>query len=333
LPEDKASGNNEKKSEVRRDFIKALIALGLVTVVSPQVIAEIEKKPEGLTGDDWYEPFDISDDPKRQEQYEESAKLQLGYSLVIEKDGKKLVANPLLPEKPITYMVKYEKDKFRLPPPGAKDLFARCIRCGLCASACASMGYHAIRLGDFKDGYVMLGVPIVDNQIEYPCTLCMECTKVCPTGALEEIPQREVKMGIALIDPDLCWAWNTGECYSCAKACPFGTEVFAFRFNEWGAHTRVLPDKCNGCGMCVQACPVVGSAIHVLPPEEYERRTKNFKNTGMSYEEYIKFIWETEDSLYTDPMAALKLTWRVNVNVDYIVNERGLIESKVKKSM
>ncbi len=320
-------------SSPRREFIKALIAAGLITAASPIVISEKEKKPEGLTDDDWYEPFDITGDEERIRYYEEEAKLQLGKPLVIKKNGHYYVENPLLPGKPMTYMVKYEKDRFRLPPPGAKDLFARCIRCGLCASACHSMGYHAIRLGDFRDGYAMLGVPIVDNQIEYPCTLCMECAKVCPTGALEEIPPASAKMGIALIDPDLCWAWNTGECYSCAKACPRGSEVFAFRFNEWGAHTRVIPEQCNGCGLCVQACPVVGSAIHVLPPDEYERRIKNFKNTGMSYEEYIKLIWKTEDSIYTDPMASIKLTWKVSINTDYIFKKRGLIESKVKTNL
>lgn len=324
---------SERPTSRRRDLIKALIALGLVGVASPPVVAELSKKPEGVRDDKWYEPFDITNDPERIRSYEEDPKLQLGYPLIVEKDGKKYVANPLLPDKPMTYTVKYEKDRFRLPPPGAKDLFARCIRCGLCASACHSVGYHAIRLGDFKDGFVMLGAPIVDNQIEYPCTLCMECTKVCPTGALEEIPPEKARMGIALIDPDLCWAWNTGECYSCAKACPRGSEVFKFRFNEWGAHTLVKPEECNGCGLCVKACPVVGAAIHILPPDEYKRRTKNYKNTGMSYEDYIKLIWKTEDNIYTDPMASLKLTWRVNVNVDYVVNKRGLIKSKIEKSM
>jgi hypothetical protein len=71
----------------------------------------------------------------------------------------------------------------------------------------------------------------------------------------------------------------------------------------------------------------------VLPPDEYERRIKNFKNTGMSYEEYIKLIWKTEDSIYTDPMASIKLTWKVNINTDYIFKKRGLIESKVKTNL
>ncbi|HIQ24272.1 MAG TPA: hypothetical protein EYH50_04405, partial [Pyrodictium delaneyi] len=82
-------------------------------------------------------------------------------------------------------------------------------------------------------------------------------------------------------------------------------------------------DKCKGCGLCVPACPIGGSAIHVLPREEYERRTKNYKNTGMSYDEYLKLILETEHS---DPF---KATWRTAINTDYIQNIRGIEEEKI----
>ncbi len=298
----------------RREFLKGLAALGIATALSPPVVTSLTKEEKRKSI--WYEPFII--------EKEERVEMYKAYGLLIEKDGKKMVANPLLPDKPITYMKKYEEDKFPLSPPGATDLFERCIRCGLCYFACANMNYHAIRLGGPKDGWYKLGVPIIDNLIEHPCTLCMECTKVCPTGALMEILPKQAKMGVAMIDPDLCWAWNSGDCYSCAKACPRGSEVFKFEFNEWGVHTEVIPENCNGCGLCVPACPVVGAAIHVVPKEVYEERARNFKNTGMSYEEYKKLIKKTE---YEDPA---KATLRYNVNVDYILNKRGLIQEKVK---
>ncbi len=308
----------------RREFLKAAATVAVAAAAAPVLRLAVEANArvegEGEEGG-YYEFFDITGDKERLEYYD-------AFGLVVEVNGRKCVANPLLPDRCMAYTKPAWDDRFKLRPPGATDDFeARCIRCGLCYFACNLMGYNAIRLGDSRDGPRLLGTPIIDRQWLNPCTLCMECTKYCPTGALAEIPKEETRMGIALIDPDLCWAWNSGDCKSCAKACPFGAEVFEFTFNEWGVHTRVRPDKCKGCGLCVPACPITGAAIHVLPPDEYERRTRNFKNTGMSYEEYLKLILETE---WKDPA---KATIRANINTDYIQNIRGLEESKIVTSL
>jgi len=309
------SRRTERCGLTRREFLQAGILI-TAAAASSRLIVGVEAAP-GSTSTPYYEPFLLEDDEDRMVFYD-----ALGF--VVEENGKKCVANPLLPSKCMVYTKPYRDDRFPLLPPGAtEDFYGRCIRCGLCYFACNYMGYNAIRLAGLREGLSRLGSPVVDELITHPCTLCMECTKICPTGALKEIPKEEVKMGIALIDPDLCWAWNSGDCKSCAKACPFGSEVFEFTFNEWGVHTRVIADKCKGCGLCVPACPIGGSAIHVLPREEYERRTKNYKNTGMSYDEYLKLILETEHS---DPF---KATWRTAINTDYIQNIRGIEEEKI----
>jgi ferredoxin-type protein NapG len=307
----------------RREFLKAAAAAVAGAALAPA--AKLAVGAEAGAGErlkmGYLEFFDITGDKERLEYYG-------ALGLVIEVNGRKCVANPLLPDKCMAYTRPVQEEGFKLRPPGAtEDFYSRCIRCGLCYFACNLMGYNAIRLGDANDGPRLLGTPIVDRQWKYPCTLCMECTKVCPTGALAEIPKEQVQMGIALIDPDLCWAWNSGDCKSCAKACPFGAEVFEFTFNEWGVHTRVRPDRCKGCGLCISACPVGGAAIHVLPRDEYERRTRNFKNTGMSYEEYLKLILETE---IKDPV---KATIRSNINTDYIQNVRGIERKKIVTSL
>ena len=315
-------GGGRRGGVSRREFLAAGLAVGAAAAAAPLLRLAVPAFSAGGGGEGgpvYYEFFDVTNDPDRLQYYE-------ALGLVVEADGRKLVANPLLPDRPIAYTVPAKRDSFQLLPPGAtSDFYARCIRCGLCYSACSMMGYNAIRLlGLSEGGFSRVGTPVVDRQWLYPCTLCMECTRVCPTGALAEVPKSEVEMGVALIDPDLCWAWNSGDCKSCAKACPFGSEVFEFYFNEWGVHTRVKPDKCKGCGLCVVACPIGGAAIHVLPREEYERRTRSYKNTGMSYEEYLRLIIETERK---DPA---KATIRSQINTDYIQNIRGYVKEKIK---
>ncbi|AEM39188.1 putative nitrate reductase, subunit G [Pyrolobus fumarii 1A] len=314
----------------RREFLKAVgagvVAASIGSVASSFAAGEgtrgagNERSGENV----YYVEFEI-DAERDRERYEYYKSL----GLLIERDGKICVANPLLPDRCMTYVKPYEEDRFELLPPGAdEDFYAKCVRCGLCYYACLYEGYYAIRLVGVEGGLERVGTPIVPDVMHYPCTLCMKCTIVCPTGALREVKPKEVRMGVAMIDPDLCWAWNSGECYSCAKACPFGTEVFEFTFNEWGVHTRVRPEKCTGCGQCVSACPVNGSAIHVLPREEYERRAKNFKNTGMSYEEYLELILRTERE---NPE---KATFRAMiVNSDYIINIRGIVSEKVVETL
>lgn len=313
---------SSRRGVTRREFLQAGIAVAAASSI-PGLLVGVEAAlgRRSREGEIYYEYFVIDNDPQRLQYYS-----LLG--LIAVENGRKCVANPLLPDRCIAYTKPYQEDRFPLHPPGAsKDFYQRCIRCGLCYFACSYMGYHAIRLAGLGEGLGKLGTPVVDNQIKYPCTLCMECAKVCPTGALMEIPKEEVRMGVALIDPDLCWAWNGGDCKSCAKACPYGSEVFEFTFNEWGVHTRVRPDRCKGCGLCVQACPIDGAAIHVLPLEEYRKRTSNYKNTGMSYDEYLKLILETEAK---DPV---KATQRSAINTDYIQNMRGLEEKKIAREL
>jgi len=340
-----------------------------------RVAASAAPEPADSSGD-YYTYFYVDNDKEKEEYYR-----SLG--LLLEVNGRKCVANPLRPDRCISYFKPYEQDRFKLTPPAAtRDFYSRCIRCGLCYYQCHIMGYDAIRLASMSDGAHRFGTPIVDNQRAAPCTLCMECTKVCPTGALAETLEEarsryrnellkecrekklagekcreyvekklkssgrtllarypdlvdETRMGIAMIDPDLCWAWNSGDCKSCAKACPFGAEVFDFVFTPWGVHTHVkvkvredgtIETKCVGCGLCVAACPVTGAAIHVLPEDEFMKRFMNFKNTGMRYDEYLKKILEVEDN---DPNTAVARAMEVN-NV-YILDVRGIAKEKIQQ--
>ena len=374
------SERRERRGITRREFLRTSIALAAAATAAPLLrsVAGVSAESGPETSRVYYEYFIVDNDKERLEYYS-------AMGLVREINGRKCVANPLLPDRCVSYFKPYEEDRFPIKPPGAtKDFFSRCIRCGLCYYQCHYVNYNAIKLAGIGDGDLkMLGTPVIVNQRENPCTLCMECTIVCPTGALSEtleeakrryrreleeeckkkgpkelgvetceeyVKQKlgtvdrtllarypdlldKTRMGVAMIDPDLCWAWNSGDCKSCAKACPFGMEVFDFIFTEWGVHTRVkakvredgtIETKCVGCGLCVAACPVVGSAIHVLPEDEYVRRYRNFKNTGMSYEEYLQKILEVEN---TDPATAVIRS--MEINNAYILDVRGFHREKV----
>ncbi len=153
----------------------------------------------------------------------------------------------------------------RLRPPGAvreEDFAGHCIRCGRCVEVCP---YHCVVPLDVRDG-VNAGTPVV-NVREVPCYLCMKCTDVCPTGALKPLPLEDTRMGLAIIDKDACAAWNgTALCRTCYSVCPLRDKAIVF--DEM--LPRVVDDVCTGCGVCVNACPVVQNdqgqkAIRVEP--------------------------------------------------------------------
>lgn len=155
-------------------------------------------------------------------------------------------------------------------PPGAlteQRFRAKCIGCGVCINVCRVMGYDALAaagLGDIRN----FGTPYVKDMRDFPCGLCMECPKHCPTGALAPVEKEKVAMGMALIDFSLCFGWNGDVCLSCSKACPLGGKVFDFYNGEWG-NQPYINERCVGCGLCVKYCPMGGSAIKVVSRRRY----------------------------------------------------------------
>jgi ferredoxin-type protein NapG len=155
-------------------------------------------------------------------------------------------------------------------PPGAlpeREFRAKCISCGVCVNVCHVMKYDAIQVmgtGDIKS----FGTPYIKDMRDFPCGLCMECPRHCPTGALRKIEKEKVAMGQALIDFGLCFGWNGDVCLSCSKACPLGAKVFDFYNSEWGNQPFINED-CVGCGLCVKYCPLGGSAVKVVTKNKY----------------------------------------------------------------
>lgn len=182
-------------------------------------------------------------------------------------------------------------------PPGAlheKKFRSKCISCGVCVNVCGVMKYDAIAIAGIMD-LRNFGTPYIKDMRDFPCALCMECPKHCPTEALQKIEKEKVTMGMALIDFGLCFGWNGDVCLSCSKACPLGGLVFDFYHGVWG-NQPYINERCVGCGLCVKYCPLGGSAVKVVTRDKYARVKDDyimeFKGLlAMSHEERYNIIY------------------------------------------
>ena len=145
-----------------------------------------------------------------------------------------------------------------LRPPGArgeKEFLSRCLQCGQCAQVCI---FDCISMGT---GFNLFqsGTPRI-NPPQAPCFLCMRCSAVCPSDALEDVDIQEVRMGFAQLDTQKCYTWTEELfCRSCYERCPVKSTAMELKYGIYPAIT----DQCTGCGVCEHVCPV--KAIKVVP--------------------------------------------------------------------
>ena len=158
-----------------------------------------------------------------------------------------------------------------LRPPGViqEEQFLRdCIKCNACADACPVRG---IGIAHLSDGLLNIGTPtlsgycMVYRGLEKPTPqsvkawkksklsrdgkeACLECVKVCPSGALRPINVDEVRMGTAVVNRNICRVYVFGNCsFPCVDACPFDAITVM-------VGPVVDAKKCVGCNICAFAC-------------------------------------------------------------------------------
>ena len=145
-----------------------------------------------------------------------------------------------------------------LRPPGArpeKEFLVRCLQCGQCAQVCI---FDCIRMRTGFNPFVS-GTPEIDPR-KAACHLCMRCSAICPSDALEDVPIEESRMGYARLDRKQCHTWKGFIiCRSCFERCPLkGTAMIL----ENGMYP-VITNVCVGCGVCEYVCPE--QAIVTIP--------------------------------------------------------------------
>lgn len=150
-----------------------------------------------------------------------------------------------------------------LRPPGAISearFKALCTRCNRCIEICP---YKSIKPAGVSS-LAGAGTPVIIAR-EIPCYLCMKCPPVCPTAALEPIREkRKVRMGIAVVDEQTCYAFRGILCRTCVDACPLKEDAIV---QDAMLQPRVT-QQCVGCGICERVCPSSSAAITIRPHEE-----------------------------------------------------------------
>ena len=197
--------------------------------------------------------------------------------------------------------LKKGSDPTLVRPPGSlieEEFLSRCVRCGECMNVCPN---NALQPTGMQAGLEGIWSPILMPRIGYCEPTCVLCSQVCPTGAIDELTEKEkawvpvkgqaktagppVRIGTAFYDVGRCLPWAMAtECIVCEEWCP--TSPKAIYFEEVEVQNRrgdfvllkrphVDPNLCVGCGACTFACPIKGDpAIYIANVGE----TRNPRN-------------------------------------------------------
>ncbi len=187
-----------------------------------------------------------------------------------------------------THAENYAADKTLTSPPGSKSIenfLTKCTACQLCVSACKTRILKPSLTEWGLSGFMQ---PYMDYMAGFCLHECAECAKVCPTGAIKLISEKEKlteKIGTAVFRKKLCVVHKDGtDCAACAEHCPVSAiEMIPFRPEKSLYIPHVHDDVCIGCGACENICPVLPERAIVVRAEAVHSQAKVFQQSMRLY--------------------------------------------------
>ena len=158
-------------------------------------------------------------------------------------------------------------------PPGAlseEKFVSVCSGCGECLKVCPN---NALQSALLEAGLAGLYTPRLVPRIGYCEEFCNFCGRVCPTEAILPLSieeKRLVQVGVAHIDKTRCIAWDTEKiCLVCNEQCSYQAIV-----GDEKKRPIIKEEKCTGCGICENKCPVDGEAAIIVYASGVQKKLK-----------------------------------------------------------
>jgi len=164
-------------------------------------------------------------------------------------------------------------------PPGAlpeEKFVSVCSGCGECLKVCPN---NALQSALLEAGLAGLYTPRLVPRIGYCEEFCNFCGRVCSTEAIIPLSieeKRLIQMGVAHIDKTRCIAWDTEKiCLVCNEQCSYQAIV-----GDEKKRPVVKEEKCTGCGICENKCPVDGEAAIIVYASSVQKKLKPEPNSS-----------------------------------------------------
>ncbi len=145
-----------------------------------------------------------------------------------------------------------------------------------CLKVCPN---NALQSTFLEAGLAGLYTPRLVPRIGYCEEFCNFCGRVCPTEAIQPITLEEkrlIQMGVAHIDKTRCIAWDTDKiCLVCNEQCSYHAIV-----GDDKKRPIVKEEKCTGCGICENKCPVDGEAAIIVHSSGVQKKLKPEPDNG-----------------------------------------------------